>query len=280
MVCGCVWLQGLYDGYMPSTTTSKSFKMPPFMEPLLWGAGAAVSFILLFFLITFVLKYFPAPIGDHAEMFTEGAQVTLKLTIVSSCIGLFIGVIAGIQKTSQNWFVVAPASLFVWIVRGTPLLIQILFVYNVFPQLLGYVMEDVPQINAFWSAVIALSLNVGAYNAEVIRAGILAVARGQTEAARSLGLSGRQAMMHVILPQALRIVVPPLVNNIVALLKDSSLASVIALLEISLVGQRITSETFQPMPILTTVAVVYLTLTTVLTFFTDIMERRLKLATR
>jgi len=136
------------------------------------------------------------------------------------------------------------------------------------------------QLNEFWSAVIALSLNVGAYNAEVIRAGILAVPRGQTEAARSLGLSGAQTMTTVILPQALRIVVPPLVNNLVALLKDSSLASSIALLELTLAGQRVSSESFLPIPVLTTVAGVYLALTTVMTFFTDQLERRLKIATR
>lgn len=104
--------------------------------------------------------------------------------------------------------------------------------------------------------------------------------RGQTEAARSLGLSGPQTMTTVILPQALRIVVPPLVNNLVALLKDSSLASSIALLELTLAGQRVSSESFLPIPVLTTVAGVYLALTTVMTFFTDQLERRLKIATR
>lgn len=260
--------------------TSQPRQWPPFVEPLLWTVGAAVTFYLLFFLITFVLQYMPEPIGNNADQFVEGAQVTLQLTVISSLIGLVIGMVAGIQKTSKLWLISAPASLFVWVMRGTPLLIQILFVYNVLPQFLQLFLKEVPQINAFWSAVIALSLNVGAYNAEVIRAGVLAVAKGQSEAARSLGLSSYKTMIHIVLPQALRIVVPPLVNNVVALLKDSSLASTIALLEISLVGQRITSETFQPMPVLTTVACVYLTLTTVLTFFTDQMEKRLKLATR
>ena len=128
--------------------------------------------------------------------------------------------------------------------------------------------------------MIALALNVGAYNAEVIRAGILAIPRGQTEAARSLGLSGAQTMRTVVLPQALRIVVPPLVNNLVALLKDSSLASSIALLELTLAGQRVSSESFLPIPVLTTVAVVSLALTSVMTNFTDQLERRVKIATR
>ncbi|GGN28780.1 amino acid ABC transporter permease [Deinococcus daejeonensis] len=246
---------------------------------LLWLGGAAVAFLALFWLITLILRQMPDPIGPRADLFVDGARMTLQLTVVSGLIGLIVGTIAGIQKTSALWLVRAPASLFIWLVRGTPLLVQILFVYNALPPLLKGIGIDV-QLNEFWSAVIALSLNVGAYNAEVIRAGILAVPRGQTEAARSLGLSGPQTMTTVILPQALRIVVPPLVNNLVALLKDSSLASSIALLELTLAGQRVSSESFLPIPVLTTVAGVYLALTTVMTFFTDQLERRLKIATR
>lgn len=246
---------------------------------LLWLGGAATAFLVLFWLITLILRQMPDPIGPRADLFVEGARMTLQLTLMAGVIGLIVGVVAGIQKTSGLWWVRAPASVFIWLVRGTPLLVQILFVYNALPPLLKSIGLDV-QLNEFWSAVIALALNVGAYNAEVIRAGILAVPRGQTEAARSLGLSGPKTMTSVILPQALRIVVPPLVNNLVALLKDSSLASTIALLELSLAGSRVSAETFMPIPVLTTIAAVYLALTTVMTFFTDQLERRLKIASR
>lgn len=246
---------------------------------VLWIAGAALAFLALFYAITLVLRQMPDPIGPRADLFVEGARITLQLTVVSGLIGLIIGVIAGIQKTSSVWLVRAPASAFIWLIRGTPLLIQILFVYNALPPILKSIGLNV-QLNEFWSAVIALALNVGAYNAEVIRAGILAIPRGQTEAARSLGLSGGQTMRTVVLPQALRIVVPPLVNNLVALLKDSSLASAIALLELSLAGQRVSSESFMPVPVLTTVGAVYLALTTVMTLFTDQLERRVKIASR
>lgn len=245
----------------------------------LWLIGAAVAFAALFFLITAVLRQMPDPIGQNAGLFVEGAQMTLRLTLVSGLIGLVVGVVAGIMKTSANALVRAPANFFIWIIRGTPLLVQILFVYNALPPLLQAIGIKL-ELNEFWSAVIALSLNVGAYNAEVIRAGILAVPKGQTEAARSLGLSAGQTMNTVILPQALRIVVPPLVNNLVALLKDSSLASSIALLELTLSGQRVSSESFQPIPVLTTVAAVYLALTTVMTLFTDQLEKRVKIASR
>ncbi|MFC4639658.1 amino acid ABC transporter permease [Deinococcus hohokamensis] len=246
---------------------------------LLWLLGAAAAFLVLFGLITLILRQMPDPIGPRADLFVEGARMTLQLTVVSGAIGLVIGIIAGIQKTSSNWLVRAPASLFIWLIRGTPLLIQILFVYNALPPLLAALGLKV-ELNEFWSAVIALALNVGAYNAEVIRAGILAVPRGQTEAARSLGLTGGQTMNTVVLPQAMRIVVPPLVNNLVALLKDSSLASVIALLELSLAGSRVSSETFKPEVVLPVIAAVYLALTTVMTLFTDQLEKRVKIASR
>lgn len=246
---------------------------------LFWLVGAAAAFLALFGVITLILRQMPDPIGPRADLFVEGARMTLQLTVVSGVIGLVIGMIAGIQKTSSSWLVRAPASLFIWLIRGTPLLVQILFVYNALPPLLAAIGLRI-ELNEFWSAVIALALNVGAYNAEVIRAGILAIPRGQTEAARSLGLSGGLTMSTVVLPQALRIVVPPLVNNLVALLKDSSLASTIALLELSLAGSRVSSESFQPVPVLTTIAAVYLALTTVMTLFTDQLEKRVKVASR
>ncbi|WP_027482189.1 amino acid ABC transporter permease [Deinococcus pimensis] len=241
--------------------------------------GAAVAFYLFFLLLTAVLRFAPEPIGSRADLFAEGARTTLLLTVTSGVIGLGVGVLLGLMRLSRLWIARAPAGLIVWIVRGTPLLVQILFIYNALPQILSSLGIQA-QLNEFYSAMFALALNVGAYNAEVIRAGVQAVPRGQNEAARSLGLSGFQTMVGVVLPQALRIVVPPLVNNLVALLKDSSLASSIALVELTLTGTRVTSETFLPIPVLTTVALVYLALTTVLTFFTDILERRLKLASR
>ncbi|ABF45360.1 amino acid ABC transporter membrane protein, PAAT family [Deinococcus geothermalis DSM 11300] len=244
-----------------------------------WLVGATAAFYLLFLLITLVLRQIPEPIGPRADLFVQGAQMTLQLTLVSGLIGLLVGIVAGIMRTSSLWIARAPAGLFIWFIRGTPLLVQILFVYNALPPLLAAIGLKV-ELDEFWSAVIALALNVGAYNAEVIRAGILAVPRGQVEAARSLGLSGVQTMRTVVLPQALRIVVPPLVNNLVALLKDSSLASTISLLELTLAGSRVSSETFQPVPVLTTIAAVYLALTTVMTLFTDQLEKRVKIATR
>jgi polar amino acid transport system permease protein len=131
------------------------------------------------------------------------------------------------------------------------------------------------QLSDYWSAVVALSINVGAYNAEIIRAGIQAVPDGQAEAAKALGLRPLQVLRFVVLPQAFRICLPPLINNAVALLKDSSLAYVIGVVELSLVGNRIQAESFQPVPVFITVAGIYLLLTTFLAAFSRALERRM-----
>lgn len=250
-------------------------KTNPPMHSIAWLSGmlvaGAVGFYLLFSILTWLISKAPEPIGSRSDLFIEGAWVTLSLSLWAGIAGLFVGTAVGLAKLSRTIFLRAPADFFIWLLRGTPLLVQILFAYYALPALLPSL-----QLSEFSAAVIALSLNVGAYNAEVIRAGIQAVAKGQTEASLSLGLSRFQTLRFVVLPQALKIVVPPLVNNLVALLKDSSLASSIGLLELTLAGNRVSSETFQPVPVLTTVAIVYLCLTTAVTTFTHFLEKKLK----
>ena len=236
-------------------------------------ALGVLGFYLLFLVLTYFLQLAPDPIGPRAALFIEGAHTTLYLTLIAGVSGLAVGGVVGLAKLSPNRFIRAPADFFIWILRGTPLLVQILFAYYALPALIPSL-----KFGEFTAAAVALSLNVGAYNAEVIRAGIQAVPRGQTEAALSLGLSKFHSMFFIIFPQALRIIVPPLVNNLVALLKDSSLASAIGLLDLTLVGNQVSSETFLPVPVLTTVALVYLALTTAVTTFTRYLEKFLKLS--
>ncbi len=263
---------------------------------LLFLVACALGFWVFFITLTKILRYMPEPIGSRAELFSSGAQQTLLLTLAAGIFGLIAGVLAGLGKLSKRAWIRTPTDFYVWIMRGTPLLVQILFVYYAVPSILqglvtslGAVFPNYVSVESlmpwtrlgeFGAACLALALNVGAYNAEVIRAGVLAVPRGQREAAESLGLSGTQTMRWVILPQAIRIVIPPLVNNIVALLKDSSLASTIGLLELSLAGNRISSETFLPVPVLTTVACIYLALTTALSIITTFLEKRLAVGRR
>ncbi|MEN2981717.1 MAG: amino acid ABC transporter permease [Thermus sp.] len=258
------------------------FRIPLLLALLLGG------YFLLFALLGLALeRYFllagfgPERAASAGEALAMGAEITLKLTLISGLAGLVIGIFAGMFRLSARPWVRLPATFYIWVTRGTPLLVQILFAYNALPLLLQPLWPEAQQaLTPYWAAFIALSFNVGAYNAEVVRAGIQAIPRGQWEAAWSLGLSPADTMRFVILPQALRIVVPPLVNNVVALLKDSSLASVIALTELALSGQRIISATFRPVEVYLAVAALYLLLTTVLTLFTNRLEGRLKVAGR
>lgn len=191
------------------------------------------------------------------------------LSLVAGLLGLAVGVLIALMKRSPWKLLRWPAQFFIGLMRGTPLLVQILFVYYALPVLAPWL-----SLNEFSAAALALTFNVGAYNAEVFRAGIEAVPRGQVEAALSLGFGRSQTFLLIVFPQALRIVIPPLVNNFVALIKDSSLASVVGLLELTMAGNRISSETFQPVPVLTTVALLYLMQTSVFTLIAAVLEKR------
>jgi polar amino acid transport system permease protein len=233
-------------------------------------AAAAVSLVLFLWFMALPLQWLPAPIGPAAQQFANGARATVLLTLIAGSIGLCIGVIAAMGKMSNNPFIAWPSRFYVWIIRGTPLLVQILFVYLALPAMFPEL-----KLSDFNSAIIALALNVGAYNAEAMRGGILAVPQGQVYAAQSLGFPPLTAFRHVVLPQAVRISLPSLVNNIVSLLKDSSLAYAIGVVELSMVGNRVQAESFQPVPVFITVACIYLILTTTLTWFSDALENQL-----
>lgn len=233
-------------------------------------ALAVAGLVAFLYLMAIPLSWLPEPIGSNAEQFAEGAKTTVQLTLVAGIFGIVLGMLAALGKLSAlpplRWL----AEFYIWVTRGTPLLVQVLFVFLALPALVPGL-----QLSDFNSAVVALAFNAGAYNAEAIRAGILAVPKGQSEAARSLGLSRFQTFRDVIFPQSFRIALPPLVNNFVALLKDSSLAYVIGVVELSNIGNRIQSATFEPVPVFITVACIYLILTTVLTQISGAVERQL-----
>ena len=230
---------------------------------------ALLLMVVVVALLGELLALLPEPIGDHAAEFADGARTTLYLTLVSGAAGLLLGVLAAVARTSSHAVLRSVAGAYVWIIRGTPLLVQILFMYFALPVL-------VPGLNLpdFAAACVALALNVGAYNAEAVRAGLNAVPRGQTEAARALGLPKGRVFLDVVFPQAFKIALPPLVSNFVALLKDSSLAYAIGVVELTNVGNRIQSSTFQPVETLITVGLTYLVLTTLVTQVTAAIEYR------
>ncbi|MFC3107318.1 amino acid ABC transporter permease [Undibacterium arcticum] len=233
-------------------------------------AIAIAGLVAFLCLMMLPLSWVPEPIGSGAAQFADGARVTVALTAISGVIGILLGVFAALAKLSKFPPLRWAANFYVWAIRGTPLLVQVLFVFLALPSLVPGL-----QLSDFNSAVVALAFNAGAYNAEAIRAGILAINKGQTEAARSLGLTPFMTFRDVIFPQSFRIALPPLVNNFVSLLKDSSLAYVIGVVELSNIGNRIQSVTFQPIPVFITTATIYLILTSVMTQISGAIERQL-----
>lgn len=230
-------------------------------------AIAMAILVLFLWSLASILRFMPDPIGPAAEELAKGARVTVHLTVVAGPIGIVLGLIVALAKLSKVMLFRWIADFYIWVLRGTPLLIQILFVCYGLP--FGWKLEE------FDSAVLALALNVGAYNAEAIRSGILAVHKGQVEAARSLGLNPFQTFMDVVFPQAMRISLPPLVNNIVALLKDSSLAYVLGIAELSNIANRIRSNSFETTSVFVTSAIIYLLMTTIMTYMSNAIERQL-----
>lgn len=231
----------------------------------------AVLLVATLWLLGAALALLPEPIASNAEQFAAGARMTLWLTLLSGAIGLILGTFAALARTSEHAAARAIAGLYLWVIRGTPLLVQILFVYFALPLLVpGWNLPD------FAAAVVALAVNVGAYNAEAIRAGLIAVPRSQAQAALALGLKPWQVLAHVVAPQALRVALPPLANNLVALLKDSSLAFAIGVVELTNIGNRVQAATFQPVATLATTACIYLLLTTLLTQASGALEHRVQ----
>jgi glutamine transport system permease protein len=199
---------------------------------------------------------------------TTGAILTLKISVVSLLFAFFIGLFAGLMRISRNRFFRLIATVYIDLIRGTPLLIQVLFIYFGLPSVLGI------KLSALTAGILAISINAGAYLVEIFRAGIESIPKGQMEAGRSLGFNHGQTMRFIILPQAIRRMVPALVNQFIISLKDTSLLSVIGVAELTLQGQTIYSMNFKAFQILSTVAVFYLIIIYILTLIMRVVERR------
>jgi len=198
----------------------------------------------------------------------QGAGVTILVCALSIFFATILAVLGAIARLSRNPYINGVASLYVSLVRGTPLLVQILFIFFALPQL-GIVLPAIP------AGIIALSFNYGAYMTEIFRAGIQAVPRGQREAAAALGMPENLIMRRIVLPQAVRIVIPAIGNDFVAMLKDSALISVIAVPELLWRAQRVGTRELQPIPALMIAALVYWVLTIAFSFFQERLERRM-----
>ncbi len=201
-------------------------------------------------------------------MFKAGLLVSVPLMLISFALGLVLAFIVALMRMSKIRLLSAVAWFYVWVIRGTPLIVQIYVIFFGLPSI-GLV------FNPFLSAIIALTMSQGAYNSEVIRAALTSISKGQFEACKALGLTKRQTMAYVIVPQAALVAVPPLGNSFISLLKDTSLTATITVVEIFQVAQQITAVKFQPLLLYIEAAFVYLIFSTGLTKFQDLLEKKL-----
>lgn len=198
-----------------------------------------------------------------------GVIFTSQVTLYSLILALAIGLLVSTLTLAKNRFVSAVAQLYVEFFRNTPALVQLLWVYYALPLFFGV------ELTALTSCVIALGMNSGAYMAEIFRAGIQSVDEGQIEAARSLGMSHLQTMRKIVLPHAVRTMIPPFVNQTVSLVKWSSLVSVVGVADLTYRAQLLSTQLFRPIEIFTFTAAIYFGLCAVLTYFSRYLEKRL-----
>lgn len=198
----------------------------------------------------------------------KATGITIELTVISVVLGTLIGIIVALLKLTKNPFINVIASFYTWIIRGTPMLLQLFFFYYGLP-FVGIELEPMS------AAIIGLSLNSGAYMAEIIRGGIISVDKGQFEACKALGFTYSQTMIRVILPQTIRVLLPPVGNEFITMLKDTSLVSTIAMVELMRSAQQIYSSNFRPMEPFFIAACIYLGLTTVFTGIFSVWEKKL-----
>ncbi|MDD6180857.1 MAG: amino acid ABC transporter permease [Desulfovibrionaceae bacterium] len=260
----------------PSTTTSSAsgniimvtdgVNIPDHREWRLINAwslslgGAICALLALCFI-------WPDPYLQVLSFLPDGLMVTFEVTVLSILCAVPLGLLTGLGRISRNSFINLAASTYVEIIRGIPLLVQIFYIY--------YALAKFLQVSGLTSAVIAISFCYGAYMGEVFRAGIMAIPKGQTEAARSLGFNRFQTMFFVILPQAWRTILPPVGNECIAMLKDTSLVSVMAMPDLMQRGRSFAAKTYLYFETYTIIALIYLIITLLLSKAVSIMEARL-----
>jgi polar amino acid transport system permease protein len=248
------------------------------------GAFLAVQnlqfqFDLQFFL-DFVFHPSPALIG--------GLVITIYVAVIAQLMGVVLGILSALAGMSKNRVLRGISGVYVWFFRGTPVLVQIFLVYFGTPYLLGGIdlfpnhilLGPIDVHGAIMAGLVALGVNEGAYMSEIVRAGVMSVDPGQTEAAKSLGMTDRLTMSRIVLPQAMRVIVPPLGNEFNNMIKTTSLLSIIAVGDLFRVAQIVNSATFHSFEAFFGVALYYLLLTTIWSWIQSRIERRLGQSTR
>jgi polar amino acid transport system permease protein len=274
----------------PTSGVMEPLRVQPRRRPWSWVTAAltlVVVALVVQSLVTnpnfewdVVAKYF------FSSSILSGLLRTLQLTVLAMLIGVVLGTLLAVMRGSQNLTVSGAASVYIWFFRGTPLLVQLIFWYNLaslYPQLtLGIPFTDVVYnsvdtnsvITPFTAALLGLGLNQAAYTAEIVRAGILSVPHGQIDAASSFGMTRMLTMRRVILPQAMRVIIPPVGNETIGMLKTTSVVSVLAMPELLYSAQIIYSRTYQIIPMLIVASLWYLLVTSVLTLVQMRIEKK------
>jgi len=232
------------------------------LDPWWW----LVALVLVVAVLLAALQ--PDPYWRILLFVRDGLLITVTVTIVSFVFVLMLGMFGGLGRLSRNPIIHTVATLYVELIRGIPLLVQLIWWYFAFPVVIQQFGKwlNIPllanyQANAIFLAIVGLVFCYGAYMSEIYRAGIQSIPKGQMEAARSLGMTYFQAMRHVVLPQAVRVILPPVGNEFIALLKDSSLVSVVAVADLTRRGREFMSTHFNPIEVWTMVALIYLIMT-------------------
>ena len=272
----------------PTGTHAADIRAVPVRHPGRWLGAAAVA-VLTAQLVHTLLTNQRFQWGVVGQYFTTksvlvGLLHTVELTVLAMAIGISLGVILAIMRLSPNRVLSMTSWAYIWFFRGTPLLVQLIFWYNLsalFPRLsigIPFGPEFISGsantfITTYVAGILGLGLNEGAYMAEIVRAGILSVDEGQVEAAYSLGLKRVQVLWRIVLPQAMKVVIPPTGNQTIGMLKSSSLVSVISVPELLFKVQIIYARTYQTIPLLIVASLWYLAVTTVLTIGQYYVER-------
>ncbi|MCU6479972.1 amino acid ABC transporter permease [Arthrobacter sp. A2-55] len=272
-----------------ATDQSRRTKVVPLRHAGRW-VGGAIAFLLAAMTAREIIsnpRFEWGVVGHYlaAGPIIRGLMTTLELTALAMLIGIVFGMVLAIMRLSENPVSRAIAWLYIGLFRGTPVLVQLIFWFNLsalFPHMaIGLpfgpplLLVDVNAlITPFAAAVLGLGLNEGAYMAEIVRSGILSVSPGQRQAAGALGLSRAQTMRRIVLPQAMRVIIPPTGNQVVGMLKMTSIVSVIAMSELLYSAQAIYTQTYETIPLLLVVSIWYLTVTSILTVGQSFIEKR------
>lgn len=213
--------------------------------------------------------------NEAMPLLLEGVKLTIGISLLAIAVGMVIGFLSCIMGLSKNPVLKAISAVYVWLIRGTPMIVQAFFVFYAVPQLIKLITGSQFTLSPFAAGSITLSLNAGAYLSEIFRGGIQAVPKGQTEAARSLGLSSFKTMMRVVLPQAFKITIPSLVNQFIITVKDTSILSVIGLAELVNRAKQYVGATFRFFETYIVVGGFYLIIISLLMLLSRYIEKRM-----